>query len=280
MRSLLQNNLVMEGLNLTYAGKPRRGDTPLKAPSVRFAHWCRHCRSSSVSSLKMNCMLLPLLVFLFTASSCKSQERCEFDALYCSLQSEILTTASLDFLKVIFPDNRLSPRFVEVRTTMTISYPVNATKCDVGGDIEGIVSLGAATGQQNSSALVSDVTAVTNTTWYWAHRWSKTILLQLVLKADLWRKVGLTHSLTTVLLIANTGTFRVGGSSDNIPLIYLSPRLFMPCKPSQDATKLTWSYLLQWVRLDSLFFCFGYHSYKFYSLRTCTDEGICTCTQL
>ena len=139
------------------------------------------------------------LLLSFTASFCNSQaqESCKFDAFYCSLQSEVLTSANLDFLKVIFPDDRLSPRSMEVRTTMTIHYLVNATQC-VRGDIEGIVSLDAANGDQNSSLPMTDNTAVTNTTWYWAHRWSNSLLLQ---KGDLWRKVGLTHSLTTVLIL-------------------------------------------------------------------------------
>ena len=200
--------------------------------------------------------MLCSLLLLSAASFCNSQQSCEFDALYCSLQSELLASANLAFLKVIFPDDGLSPRSMEVRTTMTIHYPVNATQC-VGGDIEGIVSLGAGTGEQNSSLSATDDIAVTSTTWYWAHRWSNSLLLQLVLKGDLWRKVGLTHSLTTVLLIANTGRFEIGSTASNIPIIYQSLSFFMPCTPSENVTKLTWSYVLQWVSLFvCLFVCF------------------------
>ena len=187
---------------------------------------------------------------------------------------------NIEFLGVIFPDDRLTPHSIEVRTNMTIHYPVNATQC-IGGDIEGIVSLGASTGQQNSSNGLPEtgVSPVTSKTWHWAHRWSNSLFIQLALQGDLWRKIGLTHSLTTVVLIANTGRFEIGSASSNLPIIYLNPRIFMPCEPSQSVTKSTWSYVLQWVS-EYLFVCvFVYADSVLVCMcvRACLCVCVCLC---
>ena len=196
--------------------------------------------------MKMSCAVVCLV--LLTASLCNSQQQrsCQFDELYCSLQGEIFSSATVDFLRVIFPDDRLSPRSFEIRTTMTIYFQVNSTQCS-GNNIKGIVSLGAATSNQNSTGVTITDTIITSKTWHWAHRWSDSLLLQLVLKEDLWRKVGLTHSLTSLLLIANTGSFRISSTTSNLPLIYFNLRFFMPCTPNEEMTKSTWGYVLQWV---------------------------------
>ena len=121
----------------------------------------------------------------------------------------------------------------------------------------GIVSLGASTGQQNSSNGLPEtcVTPVTSKIWHWAHWWSNSLFIQLALQGDLWRKIGLTHSLTTVVLvlIASTGSFEIGSAANNLPIIYLNPRIFMPCEPSESVTKSTWSYVLQWLSVILLF---------------------------